>query len=389
VAGYPAVQILGRALRRPLALLRRASGQRLVRAVVCGALVAVAGCGGDPGEPPPAQRPVFALLSDRLLLKVSATSGRPLGSVQLGPRSPAAEAVGEYLAPSADASSLFVLVPATGRARQGVVEIATATLAVRKRYRLPTGIAFRSVELGPRSGRLYLVGNIDSGRKVGPPVLVVLDPGSQTALDRRVVRPARGRQWYVFDAAVSTDERYMAVSYHGPDATGADWIRLSQRPEICADRTPAWAGCLFEPHGEVDFRGPHLVGTSERSLVEFALDGRRVRSRSPRLRRNHLTRFTLDGRSRRAIVLGSCFYAGGMSVIGLRSGRTKVIGYPGKVCGETASLVAPGLVAVARNRQVVPTGSPSQLDFVDLHTRRIVRRMPTRSEVVALLASSR
>jgi hypothetical protein len=387
VAGYPAVQLVGRAPRRLVAVLRDASPQRLVRGVVCGALVALAGCGGEAGERPPAQRPVFALLSDRLLLKVSATSGRPLGSVQLGPRSPVAAAVGDYLALSANANSLFALVPATGRDPQRVVEIDAVTLTLPKRHRLPTGIAFRSVELGPRSGRLYLVGNLGSDRRIGAPILVVLDPDSDTVLDRQRVRPARGRRWYVFDAAVSADERYLALSYHGPDATGADWIRLAQRPEICADRTPAWAGCLFEPHGEVDFRGSHLVGTSERSLVKFALDGRRVRSWSPRLRRNHLTRFTLDAAGRRAIVLGSCFYAGGLSVIGLDSGSTQVIGYPGKVCGESASLVAPGLVAVARNRQVVPQGSPSELDFVDLREGRIVRRMPTRSEVVALLAS--
>lgn len=310
-----------------------------------------------------------------------------LGSVQLGPRSPLAAAVGDYLARSGDASRLFVLVPATRQSVQSVIELAPSTLKVERRYRLPTGILFRSLQIGPRSGRLYVVGNRGTARKIGPPVMLVLDPDSGAVLGRLTVRPARGRQWYVLDAAVSSDEQYVAVSYHGSDTTGADWIRLSERPEICADRTPAYAACL-ELHGAVAFRGHDLlVTTGEGPLVELALDGRVVRRWPAKLPRNHLTHFTLDNRSPRAVVLGSCGYTGGVSMISLDSGMTKVVGYPDEVCGEAVSFVEPELLAVGRNMVPVPQGTPSEIDFVDVGTRRIVRRTPTRSDIVALLAS--
>jgi len=74
-------------------------------------------------------------------------------------------------------------------------------------------------------------------------------------------------------------------------------------------------------------------------------------------------------------------------MISLDSGMTKVVGYPDEVCGEAVSFVEPELLAVGRNMVPVPQGTPSEIDFVDVGTRRIVRRTPTRSDIVALLAS--
>lgn len=330
---------------------------------------------------------MFALLSDRALLKVSTKDGRVLGSVQLGTRAPVAAAVGDFIAASSDAKRLFVLVPAAERDGQSIIELSSATLKIRQRFSLPAGIVFRSLQTGPRSGRLYVVGNRGTNRNVDAPVLLVLDPNSGAVLDRLIVRPARGRDWYVGDAAISSDERYLAVSYHGTDTTGADWIRLSEAPEVCPDRTPAYLACLGL-HGDVAFREHNLVATTgEGPLVERARDDRLVRSWPPKLPRNHLTHFTLDNPSRRAVVLGSCGYAGGISVISLDSASTKVIGYPEKLCGEAASFAEPELLAVARNALPVPQGTASKIDFVDLGTGRIVRHTPTRSDVVALLAS--
>jgi hypothetical protein len=87
---------------------------------------------------------------------------------------------------------------------------------------------------------------------VNSPVLLVLDQNSGAIADPLTVRPAQGRDWYVTDAAVSSDERYLAVSYHGPDTSGADWISLSDPPQVCSDRTPAYLACV-RLHGDVAF----------------------------------------------------------------------------------------------------------------------------------------
>jgi hypothetical protein len=358
-----------------------------LRALLVGAVVAATGCGGDSIERSSARPFVFALLSDRGLLKVSATDGRVLRSIRLGTRAPPAGAVSDFIAPSRDPKRLFVLVPAAGRDRQSIVELDSATLKIQQRFPLPAGMVFRSLQTGPRSGRLYVLGNRGTDRNVNAPILLVLDQNSGAIADPIIIRPAHGRDWYVTDAAISSDERYLAVSYHGPDTTGADWISLSEAPKVCSDRTPAYLACI-RLHGDIAFREHHLVATTgEGPLVERNLDGRLARSWRPKVPRNHLTHFTFDTPSGRAVVLGSCGYTGGLSVISLDSVSAKVIGYPKKVCGEAASFVQAGLLAVARNALPVPQGAVSQIDFVDLDAGRILRHTPTRSDVVALVAS--
>jgi hypothetical protein len=386
VAGWLYHLAGGRTSRTLPASPRSGRAPRPAWAVALGTAVAIGGCGGQSRDPPPARPPVFALLSDRLLLKVSSTSGRPLASAQLGARSPVAAAVGDYLSLSADARRLFVLIPATRRDAQSVVELDPATLAVKQRYPLPAGSVFASLEIGLRSGRLYVAGNRGTDRNLGAPVVLVLEPSSGAVLQRLTVRLARGGQWSVFDAAVSSDEQHLAVSYHGTDTTGADWIRLGAAPRTCADRTPAHAACLALPHGAIAFRGHDLVATTgEGPLVELRLDGHRLQSWAPNLPRNHVMHVTLDSRGRRAVVPGSCGYTGGLSVIDLHSGTATVIGYPDAVCGEAAAFVDPELVAVARNAVPTPEAAPSEISFVDLAARRIVRSTATRSDIVALL----
>lgn len=164
-------------------------------------------------------------------------------TVRLGARSPVAGSVSHFLAMSVDGKTLFALVPAARGEPQSVVELAAATLEVERRHPLPAGIVLRGLELGPRSGRLYLLGNRGG---LGAPVLVVLDPSDGAVLDRMTIRPARGRDWYVLDGAVSADEQYLAVSYHGEDTTGPTGSGSPSVPRhasIAPPATPRASSC--------------------------------------------------------------------------------------------------------------------------------------------------
>src|SRR5207248_2446692 len=134
---------------------------------------------------------------------------------------------------SPDGERLFVLVPG---APDQVVVVDVATIAVRATYPLAAdGSLFRSLVVGPATGRLYLFGNRADPRvptpTPGPPnngqgaagvVVSVLDPARGTLEATWTAREAEGRDWLVYQAAVSDDERDLFISYHGVDTTGID-----------------------------------------------------------------------------------------------------------------------------------------------------------------------
>jgi hypothetical protein len=127
---------------------------------------------------------VLFLLADRRLLAASVRTGVVVASVTLGPASPTPD-VGRFLALSRDRGTLFALVPWTPETHQVVVELDPATLRIRARLRLPPGLAFRSLVVGPESGRLYVFGNRPARRKTPAPedaVVIVLDPASGAVL---------------------------------------------------------------------------------------------------------------------------------------------------------------------------------------------------------------
>jgi hypothetical protein len=353
------------------------------------AVVAMCGCGGTTSARQIAtarqQRSeaiLVALLADRRLVEVSPESGRVLARASVGVAAPSAAATGAYIAAPQSGKRFFVLVPYAGGRKQDVQEIAASDLTTLRSYRLPGGIVFRSLETSRDGKRLYVLGNRGEANQIGAPMLAVIDTASGRLLAKTTLRASAGRHWLVFDAALSADGNLLAVSYHGPDTTGADWLRLNQISKRCTDRTPPAVACL-SLHGEVAFRGHDIVATTgEGPLVERTLRDRLVRSWASKLPRNHLTRLALDASAKRAAVIGGCDYTGGLSVISLVTGATTRIGYPEKVCGEEVVFVDEHIVAVARNALSVPNGAPSRIDLVDVRRRLIDRRIATASDVL-------
>jgi hypothetical protein len=345
---------------------------------VAAALAACSGGGAAKGSPPPAS--LVELLADRRLVEVSPARGAVERRRRVGRRTPVAGATGSYLAATRD--RLFALVPAAAGAPQVVRSFTARGLRPVRRYRLPPGIVFRSLQASRDGSRLYAAGNRGTAAHVGAPVVVAIDAGSGRVVGTRAVRPAAGRSRLVLDTALSHDGALLLVSYHGPDTTGADWVPLRDPGRRCVDRTPPSVACLTL-HGGVAFRGRDVVATTgEGPLVERTLGDRLVRSWPPKLPRNHLMRFALYANDGRAAVLGGCDYAGGLSVISLGDGATRVLGYPGKICGEQVVAVDARTLVIARNPLSVPQGGPSELDVVDVGERKVVRRIAIPSDVV-------
>jgi hypothetical protein len=73
--------------------------------------------------------------------------------------------------------------------------------------------------IGERTGRIFLFGN-RSAQSGDDAVVQVLDPDNGLPLISRTVRQADGRNWFIYEGAVSADETQLFVSYHGPERAG-------------------------------------------------------------------------------------------------------------------------------------------------------------------------
>jgi hypothetical protein len=346
---------------------------------------------------------IFSLLADRQLLVVSASTGTVETRLTLGSKSPVPD-VGRFLALSRDGETLYVLVPWTPATRQSVMAVDPAGVRIRARFRLPRGVAYRSLVAGSKTGRLYAFGNRPAAKNTPTPataVVTVLDATSGAVLSTWDVRKANGRFWWVLDAAVSDDERRLYVSYHGGCSesdvctTGADWLDIvDDRARRCGGQRYPYSGCLGRVHGSVAIYEDGVVAaTGEGPIIQIDGRGRITRAWKSRIPRNHLMQFALDRKRGLLYAIGSCGYRGGLSRIDVKSGRSRVVGYPSSsassgICGERIAVGPESLVAVASNPRPVPQGSPSSLLLVDASTGRLIRSVPASVETLDVLVAA-
>jgi hypothetical protein len=315
---------------------------------------------------------VLALLADRTLVVADAETGTVLSTTPLGPARPTVRFGGDLIGRSPDGRMIYVLVPG---ARLAVVE--AASLRVTRRVALPSGVRFTSLAVGPRTGRLYLSGNTSRSAQVD----VLSTEG--TLLRRAVLRPSDA--WLVLSSAIAPDESALYVSYHGGSTTGADRLRLGRTLTRCRDRY-ARGGCL-SLHGSVRTLGGELLATTgEGPLLRLAPDGRVLRRYDLGLEGNHVMEFAVSGDGTEAAVLGSCGYAGGLSLVDLGSGARRVVGRERKtICGERVAYAGP-LLAIARNPFPVPQGLPAAISLVERESGTVARTVAVQTEAVDLAA---
>ncbi|MEW6637952.1 MAG: hypothetical protein AB1425_14195 [Actinomycetota bacterium] len=265
---------------------------------------------------------------------------------------------------------------------------------------------FRSLAVGPKTGRLYLFGNRPGGEIGGPAgnngeeaaVVTVLDPDDGRALRSETVREDGGRAWSVYRGGVSADERRLFIGYHG-GTTGADWVEITPDGlDRCRKRVPAYQGCI-PAHGDVEAYGDRLLtATSDPPrIVETGREGEITREWDTKLEGNHMADFVVDDGADRLYALGSCGYTGGLSRIDLgtrqveplvptQAGLDRPSERERAVCGERMALGTGSLLVVGKTARVVPQAEmPGSLLLIDGDTRIKVRAVDTPSEPVDVL----
>jgi PQQ-like domain len=340
---------------------------------------------------------LYALTAANQLVGATA-SGRVVVRRQLAP---ARRATSPSPRLALDGGRLFVLVRRdTTPDRLVVLDAVTARVIVWRR--LPQ--EFHARVLVAREGRVFIAGN-RRVRRVAPGLFeedaVVLEADRVGRVLRTfTVRIADGHDWWVTSAALSPDGRRLAVSYHGgcderaPNLCtgGADVVDVTQGAREACVEPYRRSGCV-EAHGHVEFYEDYLLAATGGEEIQ-------VVGRAPlntRLGNSHVMDFALDRTSRELVAAGPCQHLGGLSIVALDSGSTRVLVAPGqnltprlperRVCGSRVALL-PSLVAVAPISTAVahPRGAGRVL-LVDRRTGRVRARVSLRGEPVDVLTT--
>jgi hypothetical protein len=357
-------------------------------AIAVPVLLVLQACASTVGErvPTPLPRPssgaVFALLADNSLAVVSEYSAvariEELGSSATQSQQPAHIAAGHYLAISTDKRSVFVLVGgATTPARVAIVDATNGRLA--KTFALDPMITFRSLAVGKRTGRIFLFGN----RSPGPDhsgedvVAAAFDPESGRMEASWTIRPANGRDWFVYQGGVSPDELHLYVSYHGPDTTGIDvFDPASSRLECTVGNYGT--GCI-QSHGGFALDANHIVAaTGGSEMIETTPTGQIEYRFDTGLANNHLMEFTIDWSAQVLFAAGSCRYVAGFRALRISSGTRHPLVSTNdyRVCGERSALGPDSQIVI---------GKIDALLFVDQSTGQIMRTVATPAEPVDVI----
>jgi hypothetical protein len=253
--------------------------------------------------------------------------------------------------------------------------------AVLTRYELPGAVTWRRLAVGPRTGRLYLAGDVAGERRnelghveLNVRLLVLSPDGERLSHER--IREAVGHDWYVSWLTVAEDETSVLVTYHGSDTTGADIVRLDPvRP--CRDRTPESGACLARNHGRAQWIDDGiLAATGQPALAILDATGHVVRELPTGLRDVHLMQFKLAGDI--AYAFGNCLQGAGLARVPLERGRSHLL--VRDACGDTATLLDDSTLVLGGrwNRDPYGRGSDARLLFVDLEAGKVQRsvRLP-------------
>ncbi len=315
---------------------------------------------------------MYALLADRRLLAVSPATASVAGEVRLP--GTADDAPAHVVAFDPRGRLLFVLL------RDVVAAVDARTLAVRATWTLPAGVQYRTIAVGPAGGDVFAFGDRDEdgGRS---PWLTRLDASGAVKGTWRL-RRSEARTWTPYAAAVAADEGYAVVSYHGPDTTGADIVRLDDpaRPGCAA----SGSGCIAEIHGTVEVSNDRVWGTTGDGAVIVSVDpaGLERRRFDPGLPGNHLMEFAVDPAGP-VYALGSCLYSGGLSRLDPGAETAKVLAPPATLpqrpglCGERIAAGPAALVAIARGPSLGRPRPPVGLIFVEGTTGHVRATVPT------------
>jgi hypothetical protein len=325
----------------------------------------------------------YVMLADGRLAKASLARRRLIAVRRFRKHGEISPWIGRYLAFSNDLRSLYVLLPRVQGRRQALMLVDRRTLTARRRVDLPPEIEFRGIAVGRKTGRIYLIGSrpAEPTPAAGTTSVVASVPRAGSwNISPEAVRIGNGHNWWPWDLALSQDERYLYMSYHGaciPGSgasctSGADALTIANEAFAnCENDSSITSGCLPRVHGAVIAYRDGIIATSgEGPLLEITPRGDIVRTWDARLPGNHIMEAALDRGERYLSVIGSCAYRGGLAVVDRTTGRTRVIAPPTSggrrpiICGERIVIARDGTAVIARSPTPRASGSPASLAVV-------------------------
>ncbi len=326
----------------------------------------------------------YTLLTTGHLLVVSLDDGKILRDLALASSSPQLLTTVHAMALTADGATMYVLAQdATRTGRVAAVDVASQQIL--RTIEVGTGADYRSLDVGQRSGLLYVFGN-----QGGAALVWIVDPTGRAPARQLLARPADGRTWFVYQGLVKADESALFISYHGPDTGGIDRFDLKDGSFVRCPQGPyPNAGCL-DGHGSMRFIGDRLMVTTG-DVPLLALDpmtGAVAERYDSGIEANHLMEFGVDPTQQRLYVVGSCGYAPGLATIDLPRRLTQVLAprHYDSPCGERIAVTPNGdRLVVAQTEQPVPTGALSGKLVILSNTGSELRQIRLPAEPIDLL----
>jgi hypothetical protein len=353
---------------------------------------------------------VFALLADNQLLAIRIRDLGVVAERRLAspPNDRPYRATGHYMALSKDGKQLFALVSDESGEAPRLVVLNTSTVEIRGTHLLNQSISFRSLVVGPTTGRLYLFGDQN-----GSAIVTVLDPESGTEVVHWIAREGGTYHWQVYEGAVSSDERHLFISYHGPDTTGVDRFEIANDGlHRCQTPNRPNEGCINAHGSFIPYRDGFLIATGTNVVLDVDTGGKIRKGFDTQLNGNHLTEFIANTAAGQIYAVGSCGYAGGFSVLDLATGGApvtpthngwqwqtnpkppqilSVAGGRGRdtvLCGERLALGPGSLLVIGKTTKPVATsGIPGALLILDVRTGRLLHTVATPSEPIDVLTA--
>lgn len=342
------------------------------------------------GQPPPrggATGEVIVFAADGWLWSYRQQSRRRI--LRMDAPSHRLPAFGRYVA--VDGSGrLVVLSPRAGR------PIAVVDLERRRvvaRGQLPRGLVGRAIVVGPRTRRIYVVARRGHARRTrfggtrSDAVLVILEADLKRRITSGVIRASAGHDWAPFAAGISSNERWLAVSYHGDDTTGLDFVDTKRSPRAtCPKAMDPDHACIPAVHGDVEFVRDNFAATSgSERLLAITLRGA-VRQWNTRLVDSHVTALVVDLSADAVYSVAQCGYAGGLSRVKLSSGTATLLAAPrqSRVCGAQIALIAGGDTLVTAGSSGAAAGRTSRLQWINTTTGSIKAQRDVTPAILAL-----
>ena len=313
-----------------------------------------------------AQRPAraYALLANGQVVAISVATGEVLATQSIG-EPPQFGTAAPLLARHGDV--LFAVTPRL--LDQELVQLDPADLAVRERLALPADVEFTALVI-TRSGVPHLLGD-----RAGAPVLVTLRDGALSAPIE--LRPAARRDWSISGAALSSDDRRLAVMYHGRNSTGADVVDLASGTREPCPRAVR-SGCLSIVHGTAAFAGGALVGTAGTSgLIVYRRNGKQDRVVDTELPRNHLMAMARDASTGIIVASVDCMVGRAVSIVNLERNSARM---RRTACGDAVA-VADGVAAIAGTDRALRGHTRPAVYLVDIRSGRRLHAVRTFSPI--------